>query len=105
MYPNEAALNKLISRIVEEVHPVQIILFGSGARGEMRQDSDLDIMVVMPDGVHRRSTAQKLYRTLSGFTIPFEFLVVTSSDLEKYKDNTGLIYHTVLLEGKQLYAA
>ena len=35
---------------MEAVHPLRIILFGSAARGEMGADSDLDVLVVMPDG-------------------------------------------------------
>jgi len=30
------------------------MLFGSAARGDMHSDTDLDILVVMPDGTHRR---------------------------------------------------
>ncbi|MBU4200219.1 MAG: nucleotidyltransferase domain-containing protein [Verrucomicrobia bacterium] len=33
-------------RIVEAVHPVRVILFGSQARGNAGRDSDLDIMIV-----------------------------------------------------------
>ena len=98
-------LNKLVNGIVQSVHPQRIILFGSAVRGEMGPDSDFDVLVVMPDGVHRRHTAQHLYGALEGITIPFDLVVATSSDLEKHHHNPGLIYQTVLREGKTLYVA
>ena len=59
-------LDDLVERIVEAVHPRRIILFGSGARGEMGPNSDLDLLVVMKDSTHRRRTEGRLYRELSG---------------------------------------
>jgi len=98
-------IDNLTSRIVNAVHPLRIILFGSAARGEIGPDSDIDVLVVMPDGTHRLNTAQYLYRQLSGFGFPVDILVATPSVLEKHKDNIGLIYRTVLTEGKEIYVA
>jgi predicted nucleotidyltransferase len=95
----------LIQRIVEAVHPLKIIVFGSAARGDSKPASDIDLLVVMPEGVHRRRVAQDLYRRIRGIGVPFDLLVATPSDLEKHKDNIGLIYRTVLLEGKEVYVA
>ena len=105
MKTDEKALRALIEKIVAIVHPEKIILFGSASRGEKQAESDLDIMIVMPEGTHRRHTAQKLYRQIVGIDLPYEIIVATPGDLEKHKDNLGLIYHTVLTEGKLLYAA
>ncbi len=65
--------------------------------------SDLDLLVVMPEGVHRRKTAQKLYREITGLGVPFDIVVATPNDLEKHKRNVGLIYKSVLKEGKEIY--
>ena len=97
------ALNNLVQRIVQEIAPLRIILFGSGARNNINDDSDIDLLVVMPEGTHRRKTAQLLYKNIRNISIPFDILVVTSSDLEKYKDSVGLIYRKILTEGKQIY--
>lgn len=105
MKSDEKVLRALIEKIVTNVRPEKIILFGSASRGDMRAESDFDLMVVMPEGTHRRHTAQKLYRQITGIRIPYEIIVTTPEDLEKHKDNLGLIYHTVLTEGKLLYAA
>ncbi|MBI2506333.1 MAG: nucleotidyltransferase domain-containing protein [Candidatus Latescibacteria bacterium] len=105
MKPDEKVIDTLIQCIVEAVHPLRIILFGSAARGQIGPDSDIDVLVVMPQGVHRRRTAQLLYRQISGLGVPFDILVATPDDLEKHKDNIGLIYRAVLQEGKEIYAS
>ena len=71
----------------------------------MGPDSDIDLMVVMPEGTHRRHTAQKLYRDIQGFKVPFDVVVATPSDLIRYGNSPGLIYREVLREGKEVYAA
>lgn len=105
MKPNERVIDTLIQGIVEAVHPLRIILFGSAARDQIGPDSDIDVLVVMPQGVHRRRTAQLLYRRISGLGVPFDILVATPDDLEKHKDNIGLIYRAVLQEGKEIYVS
>jgi len=98
------SMNNLVNRIVDEVHPLRIVVFGSTARGEMEEQSDVDLLVVMPEGTHRRKTAQLLYRNIRGIGIPFDIVVATPSDLEKHKENIGLIYRSILEEGKEVYA-
>jgi predicted nucleotidyltransferase len=102
---DQEQLRQLVDAIVEAVQPLQIILFGSAARGQMRPDSDLDILVVMPNGTHRRHAAQHLYRVIRGIKIPFDLVVATPDDLQRHADNPGLIYRNILQEGKTLYAA
>jgi uncharacterized protein len=105
METHSKTIDELIQRIVEEVHPLRIILFGSAARSEMGPNSDIDLLVVMPEGVHRRRIAQLLYQKIIGLGAPFEILVATPADLQKHKNNIGLIYRTILQEGKEVYAA
>ena len=104
MQPDQTLINILVRQIVEAAQPLQVVLFGSGARGTLRPGSDIDLMVVMPNGTHRRKTAQRLYQAISGIKTPFDLLVATPTDLEKHKDNIGLIYRTVLQEGRVVYA-
>jgi len=98
-------VENLVRRIVDEIHPLRIIVFGSVARDEMTPDSDIDVLVVMPDGTHRRQTAQLLYRKIRRLGTPFDILVATPSDLEEHKDDIGLVYCTILREGEEVYAA
>jgi predicted nucleotidyltransferase len=101
----ETTLNELVRRIVETVHPRRILLFGSAARGQMGPNSDIDILVVMPDGVHRRRTAQNIYRGLLGMGIAKDVVVVTESDIREYSDNPSMVLFPALREGRELYRA
>jgi len=105
MKPHRHRIEELVNRIVETVHPLRVLVFGSAALGEAGPQSDIDLLVVMPEGVHRRRTAQELYRRIRGTGVPFDILVATPSDLEKHRNNIGLIYRTVLNEGREVYAA
>lgn len=105
MEPDQAQLDELVRRIVEAVHPLRIILFGSAARGEMGPDSDVDVLVVMPEGTPQRPTGMRLHREFHGLPLAVEVLVTTPSRLERHRDNLGLIYRTVLREGREIYAA
>ena len=98
-------LHELVRRIVIAANPLRIILFGSFARGDAGSASDIDVLVVVPDGVHRRETARNIYRGLEGFPLPVDVVVATVSDLDRYKDSPGLVYREALREGKELYAA
>jgi predicted nucleotidyltransferase len=101
----ERAVQEAVEQIVRETHPSRIILFGSYARKAQGPQSDVDLLVIMPEGVHKRRMAQMLYRRLRGLPVAVDLMVTSESDLERQKDNPGLIYGTILREGRQLYAA
>jgi predicted nucleotidyltransferase len=101
---SDQILNEIIRRIAETADPLKIILFGSAERGEMRPNSDLDVLVVMPSGIHRRNTARSIYRNLIGVGFAVDIVVVTEEDVERYKNNIGMIIKPALEQGRLLYA-
>jgi predicted nucleotidyltransferase len=58
---DEILLKEVVSRIRQASNPLRVILFGSAARGDAGPDSDLDILVVVPNGTHRRRTARDIF--------------------------------------------
>jgi predicted nucleotidyltransferase len=98
-----AALRDLIARVTAVVRPLRIVLFGSAVRGRLGPNSDLDILVVAPDGTRRRETAQAIYQRLIGFAWPVDVVVATEQDLREHASNFSLVYYPALRQGKVIY--
>jgi len=105
MSPPDAILNDLVARICRVVDPVRIVLFGSSARGTAGPDSDLDVLVIVKDGLPRRKIAMNIYREMVGLGLPVDLVVATDAVIRKYGSSQALIYEPALREGKELYAA
>ncbi len=103
--PAPQLLDELVRRTVAAAHPVRIILFGSAARAAMGPDSDLDLLVVVRDGVHRRKTAQAIYKGLRGIGFAKDVVVVTESDVREFGENPSLVICPALRQGKEIYHA
>jgi len=101
--PDQQLLDEVVSRTVAAAHPIRIVLFGSAARGTMGPDSDLDLLVVVRDGVHRRRTAQAIYRSLRGIGFAKDVVVVTESDIRQFGKNPSLVIYPALSQGKEIY--
>ncbi len=98
-------IDDLIRRIVAAASPLRVILFGSAVRRENLIDSDIDVLVVVPNGTHRRHAAQAVYKQIIGFGRPVDVIVATEEDLEKYGDDYGMVFFPALREGREIYAA
>jgi predicted nucleotidyltransferase len=93
-----------IRRIAELAHPRKIILFGSYVRGATGPDSDVDILVVVPDTLQDpRKESVRLQRALRDLLMPVDILVVPESIWEAYKDEPGLILREAWTTGKIVY--
>ena len=104
--PNKRLLLKEVTRrIVFLANPRRVILFGSAVRGQMKKDSDFDMLVVVGKSVHRRQMAQKIYRGLHGVGISVDVVVVTEADIKKYGSRTGTVLKPALKEGRVVYEA
>ena len=103
--PSKSLLATITERIVSTASPKRVILFGYAAEKRMGRDSDIDLLVVMPDGTHRRNTTKNIYRQLSGMGFSKDIVVVRESDVENYKDNPSMVIHPAITNGRELYHA
>lgn len=93
----------LVHRIVEAVHPIRIILFGSVARGEVGPESDIDVLVILPDKTDQNHALNSIYRGMRGLGFAVDALVISESDLVCVADDPWMVYRNVLAEGKEIY--
>ncbi|MEN6425773.1 MAG: nucleotidyltransferase domain-containing protein [Phycisphaerales bacterium] len=104
---SEKLIDRMTQRIVQEVNPERVVLFGSWARGEARDWSDVDLLVVErePFGPNRsrRQEAARIWRCLSEFRVPTDILVYSASEVARWKDSDYHVIAQALREGKVLY--
>src|SRR5262245_35854167 len=98
--PNPEVLADIIRRIVAVARPDQIVLFGSGARGEMGPNSDLDLLVVKRGKFHRGRLVESIYRHLYGAGAAVDIVVATPEEVERHRTTAGLVIAAALNEGK-----
>ncbi|MFH1122257.1 MAG: nucleotidyltransferase domain-containing protein [Pseudomonadota bacterium] len=103
--PGSELINEIVARITGTVHPLRIILFGSASRGQMDRNSDLDLLIIMRDGTHRRQTSRKIFRALRGIGVSKDVIVVTERDVAEHGNNPSLVLKPALEEGRELYVA
>ena len=93
----------ILERIVARFDPVRIILFGSHARGAPRPDSDLDLLVILPQAPDRRRAAVRIMSLLSDLPVGKDIVVSTPEHLARRGQVNGLIYKAALEEGRGIY--
>ncbi len=98
-------LGKLTQLLVEAARPKCIILFGSHARGEASEDSDVDILVVEEKPADRLSEMIRLNRLLRTVGVPVDLLVVSAEKFDYWRDTPGNVYFEAASEGTVLYEA
>jgi predicted nucleotidyltransferase len=97
-------LSEVTRRLAEEFKPEQVWLFGSYAWGQPNQDSDLDLLVIVPgsnESPVRR--AQRAHRCLRGLGIAKDILVKTRAELERFRNVPSSLEADILSRGRLIY--
>jgi len=97
-------LQTATQRLVAEFQPEQIWLFGSHAWGTPHEDSDVDLMVIVPHSDERAiKRMQRAHQCLTGIGFPKDVLVPTRAEVDRYKHLRASLFHQVLAKGRRLY--
>jgi uncharacterized protein len=99
-------MDDIVRRIVDAFDPLQVILFGSRARGDVRWDSDVDLLVVLPEVEDREETILQLMRLFHGLKVQIDVVVATPDEVNDARTGRrlGTVIRPALREGKSLYA-
>lgn len=95
----------ILQKILNVANPTKVILFGSAAHGKMKKNSDIDLLVVIKTGLHRRKMAQIIYKNMIGVGFAADIVVVTEEDINRYKNNPYMVIKYAMDEGKVIYGA
>ena len=104
-------VRKIIKETIEKVlkqHDVKslkIILFGSRARGNYKEDSDWDCFVIVEGELGRgkkREITARIRMELARLKIPNDIIIQSSTTFEKRKNDVGYLTYYVLKEGIEI---
>ena len=100
---DKAQIDQAVALLVEAARPERIVLFGSHARGDAREDSDLDLLVIEPQVEDRAREMVRLRRALRPLRIPVDVLVYSSAEVERWSRQPGTALFWAMREGRVVY--
>ena len=94
-------IRRYARQVAEKFRPERIILFGSRAYGTPHEDSDVDLLVVMP----ARNESDQALRIWNALNAPFPMdLIVRTPENLRWRLEEGESFHTeIVTKGKVLY--
>lgn len=99
----EEEVQNITKQLVEKYKPEKIILFGSAARGEFSEDSDLDFLIIKKNtpyyGVERMRQVERLVQT----SLPCDFLVARPGEVKRRLSLGDPFVKEIIYKGKVLY--
>ncbi len=95
-------ITDFVRKVAAEFSPQRVLLFGSHARGNPSDDSDVDLLVIMP--TRKRTLEQALeIRKRIPRSFPLDLLVRTPQDLARRVAMNDVFLTSILAEGETLY--
>jgi predicted nucleotidyltransferase len=100
---DDALLAEVVRRILSVGSPQRIVLFGSQARGDAREDSDMDILIIEETGGPGWKASPRYYGALAGLRRETDVIVASPAEIEDWSEVSNYLLTTALREGRVLY--
>jgi predicted nucleotidyltransferase len=100
---DQTVLEEIVRRLVAEIDPDRIILFGSRARGNAKPDSDVDLLLIKASDEPPHRRVIRAYRALRGLGVPKDVLWRTPEEIAEWSGVKNYVTTEAVREGKVLY--
>ena len=101
---NASTLNNAVQALAQAApQAAQIVLFGSHARGDAHDDSDLDFLVIEPTLENRANEMVRLRRALRPLRVSADVLVYSRDEVNRWGQQPGTALYWALREGRVVH--
>jgi len=96
-------LKEISERIAHEFDPERVILFGSHARGDATEISDVDLLVVANTDLPPSKRYAAVRRVLANYPASFDIVVKTPDEYARWRNVVNHVVYFADKYGKLLY--
>jgi uncharacterized protein len=91
-------------RLLADAAPARskVLLFGSHSRGDAREGSDFDFLVIEPKVASKAKEMVRLREALDPLRVPADVIVMSQEYVEEWGEVPGTMLHDALVEGRVL---
>jgi len=100
---SEQTIQQAVDRLVTAANPSKVILFGSYARGDATEDSDLDLMVIERELPNKFEEMIRLKQALRSLRVPVDVLVYSEEYVQEWGHLPGSALFWALQEGRVMH--
>jgi len=97
-------IEKVARRLGDAARAESVILFGSYARGNPSENSDVDFLVIASSDLPRFKRSRELYQLFKPYPFAMDILVYTPEEIMQDGSNPLSFVASVMKEGKVIYA-
>lgn len=105
--PTPEKVDLAVKKAVEVAQPSRVFIFGSWARGEANDSSDLDLAIFLDDD--RKTEIGELRKRirsgLGDLRMSIDLIIATEGYVKEFLSSVNSVYYQIVNEGKLVYDA
>ncbi len=105
--PTPEKVDFAVKTAVEVARPSRVFIFGSWARGEANDSSDLDLAIFVDDDrkVEIGELRKKIRSGLEDVRMSIDLIIATEGYVKEFLSSINSVYYQIVNEGKLVYDA
>lgn len=103
--PTPEKVDLAVKTAIEIARPSRVFIFGSWARGEATDSSDLDLAVLFPDDrkAELGELRKQISRRLKDIRMSIDLIVASEGYAAEFLSSVNSVYYKILHQGKLVY--
>jgi predicted nucleotidyltransferase len=103
--PTPEKVELAVKKAIEVARPSRVFIFGSWARGEASESSDLDLAVFLPDSRNAElgQVRSRVAQELRDIPMSIDLIVASEGYVAEFLSSVNSVYYRIVRRGKLVY--